>query len=180
MVPGARSKFGATMFEPEVFRKQMYCIEKSTCDIVGTYWHSPQTFSTPILIRRRENCSPLPPSLRLWVRRPIAGPLAWVLVEICRACLHSNQNINITATKYSFQRCSQKMRPSILGFITQSLSISTFILMGPSMSQARLQCTSCSHVSLAMCTRASFIVLVSCSGMSLQFTHGRSFAHRGN
>ena len=27
---GARSKFGAPMFEPEVFRKQMYCIEEST------------------------------------------------------------------------------------------------------------------------------------------------------
>jgi len=25
------------MFEPEVFRKQMYCIEESTCDIVGTF-----------------------------------------------------------------------------------------------------------------------------------------------
>jgi len=28
--------FGAPMFEPEVFRKQMYCIEESTGDIVGT------------------------------------------------------------------------------------------------------------------------------------------------
>jgi len=27
MAPGARSKFGAPMFEPEVFRKQMYCTE---------------------------------------------------------------------------------------------------------------------------------------------------------
>ena len=27
MAPGARSKFGAPMFEPEVFRQQMYCIE---------------------------------------------------------------------------------------------------------------------------------------------------------
>jgi len=27
MAPGARSKFGAPMFAPEVFRKQMYCIE---------------------------------------------------------------------------------------------------------------------------------------------------------
>jgi len=27
--PGARSKFGAPMFEPEVFRKQMYSIEES-------------------------------------------------------------------------------------------------------------------------------------------------------
>jgi len=27
MAPGARSKFGVPMFEPEVFRKQMYCTE---------------------------------------------------------------------------------------------------------------------------------------------------------
>jgi len=31
MAPGARSKFGAPVFETEVFRKQMYCIEESTC-----------------------------------------------------------------------------------------------------------------------------------------------------
>jgi len=36
MVPGAKSKFGTSIFEPEVFRKQMYCIEESTYDIVGT------------------------------------------------------------------------------------------------------------------------------------------------
>jgi len=36
-LPGARSKFGAPMFEPEVFRKQMCCIEASACDIVGTF-----------------------------------------------------------------------------------------------------------------------------------------------
>jgi len=40
------------MFEPEVFRKQMYCIEESTCDISGTF-------------RRPENCAPsLRPCLR--------------------------------------------------------------------------------------------------------------------
>jgi len=27
MAPGARSKFGAPVFEPEVFLKQMYCTE---------------------------------------------------------------------------------------------------------------------------------------------------------
>ena len=27
MAPEARSKFGAPVFEPEVFRKQMYCTE---------------------------------------------------------------------------------------------------------------------------------------------------------
>jgi len=37
MAPGARSKFGAPIFETEVFRKQMYCIEESTCNIVGTF-----------------------------------------------------------------------------------------------------------------------------------------------
>jgi len=40
MAPGARSKFDAHMFEPEVFQKQMYCVEESTCDIVGTFRHS--------------------------------------------------------------------------------------------------------------------------------------------
>jgi len=28
----------APIFEPEVFRKQMYCDEESDCDIVGTFW----------------------------------------------------------------------------------------------------------------------------------------------
>jgi len=47
MAPGARNKFGTPMFEPEVFQDQMYCVEASNCDIVGTVW-SP------------EHCSPLP------------------------------------------------------------------------------------------------------------------------
>jgi len=38
MAPGTRNKFGAPAFEPDVFRKQMYCIEESTCDIVRTFW----------------------------------------------------------------------------------------------------------------------------------------------
>ena len=42
--PGARSKFGKPMFETGVFRKQMYCIEESTCDIVGTFLRPPQSF----------------------------------------------------------------------------------------------------------------------------------------
>jgi len=37
MAPGARIKFGAPIFEPEVFRKLMYFIEESTCDIVVTF-----------------------------------------------------------------------------------------------------------------------------------------------
>ena len=42
MTPGVGSKFGALMFEPEVFRKQKYCIEESTCDIVGSFRYPPQ------------------------------------------------------------------------------------------------------------------------------------------
>jgi len=38
MAHGARHKFGAPIFEPEIFRKQMYCIEEDTCDIVGIFW----------------------------------------------------------------------------------------------------------------------------------------------
>ena len=37
MAPGPRSKFGAPFFESEVFWKQMYCIEDSTCEIVGNF-----------------------------------------------------------------------------------------------------------------------------------------------
>jgi len=27
------------MFEPKVFREQMYCVEECTCDTVGTFLH---------------------------------------------------------------------------------------------------------------------------------------------
>jgi len=54
MAPGARSKSAAPMFGPELFRKQMYCIEESTCDILGTFWR-PRSDSAP------GNCSTLAP-----------------------------------------------------------------------------------------------------------------------
>jgi len=59
MAPGARSKFGAPVFEPELFRKQIYHIEESTSDIVGTLAptaviHRPHSDS------RKGNCAPLP------------------------------------------------------------------------------------------------------------------------
>jgi len=49
------------MFEPEVFRKQMYCIEESICVIVGTFRRPPQWFVAPIVIRRSGICAPLVP-----------------------------------------------------------------------------------------------------------------------
>jgi len=56
MAPGARSKSGAPVFEFEVFRKQMYCIEESTCDIVGAF-RRPHSNSAP-----GELSLPFPPS----------------------------------------------------------------------------------------------------------------------
>ena len=35
-------------------------VEESTCDIVVTFRHPPQSFSAPIVIRRPENCATLP------------------------------------------------------------------------------------------------------------------------
>jgi len=42
------------MFETKVFRKQMYCIEESTCDIVETL----RALPTTILIQRPGNYDP--------------------------------------------------------------------------------------------------------------------------
>ena len=67
MAPGERSKFSAPMLETEVYRKQMYCIEESICDIVGTFRHPPQPFGAPIFTRRPENCDPLTPLVTLLV-----------------------------------------------------------------------------------------------------------------
>jgi len=36
MALGARSKFGAPIFEPEALRKEIHCIEEGTSEIVGT------------------------------------------------------------------------------------------------------------------------------------------------
>ena len=44
LAPGARSKFGAPMLEPEAFRKEIYCIEESTCETVATFRRHQQTF----------------------------------------------------------------------------------------------------------------------------------------
>jgi len=62
MAPGARSKFAAPMFANEFFRKQMYCIEDSTCDVVGTFgaFRSDSAPPSPTVIRRPGDRSPLP------------------------------------------------------------------------------------------------------------------------
>jgi len=61
------SKFGAPMIKSEFFRRQIYCIEESNCDIVGTFLFGAsssnaaplQWFSAPIVNWRPGNCAPL-------------------------------------------------------------------------------------------------------------------------
>jgi len=82
MAPGARSKFGAPIFEPEVFRKQMYCIEECTCDIIGIFWrprsHSPpRSIQRPRVIRRPGNCAPLPLCY---------APADWTIMQRVKSC----------------------------------------------------------------------------------------------
>jgi len=45
------------MFEFEVFRKQMYCTEESTCDTVWTLWRPRSHSALPVVIRCPENCA---------------------------------------------------------------------------------------------------------------------------
>ena len=54
-MPGARSIFVAPMFEPEVYRKEIYCIEGSNCEIVGTFRRPQQIFGAPTVIWRPYN-----------------------------------------------------------------------------------------------------------------------------
>ena len=46
----ARNKFGAPVFEPELFRKQIHCTEESICDIFWTF-RRPGNFA-PLAHRR--------------------------------------------------------------------------------------------------------------------------------
>ena len=54
----ARSKFGAAVYEPEAFPKQMYCTEVHVT-LLGLL-DATQSFGAPIVIRRPGNCVPFP------------------------------------------------------------------------------------------------------------------------
>jgi len=49
------------MFEFEVFRKQMYCIEERTCGTVWTFQRPRNHSALPVVIRRPGNYAPLAP-----------------------------------------------------------------------------------------------------------------------
>jgi len=50
MAPGARSKFGVPMFEIEVFRKQMYCIEEIFVILLGVFGAPSSHLAPPTVI----------------------------------------------------------------------------------------------------------------------------------
>jgi len=58
MALGGKTQFGVPIFEPKVFRKQMYRIEESSCDNVGTFRHRPQWFGAQGIV------PPFPPRIR--------------------------------------------------------------------------------------------------------------------
>jgi len=58
MAPGQEAIFLPPVFETEVFRKQMYCIEV-LMTLLGLFG-APQSFDALILIRRPGNCAPYP------------------------------------------------------------------------------------------------------------------------
>ena len=77
MAPGAGSDFGASMLEPEVFRKQKHCIEERTCDTVGSFGAPRSDFGS------RRIVPPCRPSLR-----PCSA------VRVCGADLHNTKGRN--------------------------------------------------------------------------------------
>ena len=68
------------MLEPEVFRKQMCCIEESTGDIVGIFRRSSAVTWRPIVIRRPGNC--VPPRYA-----PDCAVLCWNLAQQLTSCV---------------------------------------------------------------------------------------------
>jgi len=67
MGPEARSRFGSPMFEPELFRKKIYCKEERVLvtslglfGVPAVIQHYPQWFDAPIVAWSPGNCAPLP------------------------------------------------------------------------------------------------------------------------
>jgi len=79
MAHGAGSKFATYMFEPEVFRKQIYCIEESACDTVETFQRLAQWFGVPCTDSAPGELCPFAPLVT-----PLVFFLPWcLLTAIC-------------------------------------------------------------------------------------------------
>ena len=104
MAPGTRSKFDAPMFEPEVFRKQIHCIEESNCEL----WHCLDFSALPVVIWRSnsnsvpgELCPPCPLSLRPWALSHVMNLATTYVKTFGSFCLAGNflyQTLLLTKT----------------------------------------------------------------------------------
>ena len=112
MASGARNKFGSPVFEPEVFRKQMYCIEECTYGIVEIFG-TPATIHPPRVIRRPGKRAPLAPS-------------DWTIMQRAKSYRRMSAN-NLPMWKKCIQRARLAQR--IMTYVTMQLCNSSFHIM---------------------------------------------------
>jgi len=96
---GARVKkqfWHPPMFEAEVFWKQMYCIEESTCDIVGTF--RPRDSSPRVL------CPPAPPCYAPGCNTPPPAMLFFSTGFCCSFADCAAEQVTTTALSLFFPR----------------------------------------------------------------------------
>ena len=111
---GKEASLPPPMFEFQVFRKQMYCIEENTCDIVWTFW-CPRSHSTlHVVIRRPGNCSPLVTPLRPYkCQLVLLGFEKKKYSSCCGKWRHRfwifDQNSTTACSKYSLDTASASM-----------------------------------------------------------------------
>ena len=117
MAPGARNKFVAPMFEPKVFRKQMYCFEKSAYVIVGTFF-------LPQWLAPGEFC-PLAPSLRLWCYATKIGEFS-ESKPIFKSERHEHLQFSNTIRHGSCTECQQRL---LAAFQVSSCSFASLLCL---------------------------------------------------
>jgi len=81
MGPGARSKFDTPMFVTEIFQKQTYCIDESTCDIVWTFWRPRSALAPPWWRAVASGRGAVVPGSPIWNRCPPISRLAHRLLH---------------------------------------------------------------------------------------------------
>ena len=114
------------MFEPEVFRKQMPCIEESTCDIVGTFRCPPQSFAPPAVIQRPGYVPPIVTPLP-------AGQFTWpaALISECVVAYNGQPKLRLRiyvgATEvFRYVKCF----PSCFNVLRANMSTKTMATKG--------------------------------------------------
>jgi len=120
-----RPPLGAPMFEPEVYRNQIYCIDENACGIVETFQRLAQWFGAPI-IRRPGNCAPHTPSLRLCLRA-CKRNLGLSRANNCYGCFTHTWKLVVKATDENWRK---NERNAVLCLIFSSFFVTRSHRMG--------------------------------------------------